>query len=348
MDPNLNEKIRESREKMGRDLKESTIKTYVKNIKNLSRFLSDKEPAEEQGGVEWLKDVDEVKQKIEDLKYNDTTKRNYYNSIIIYLQSISEDGDNTDMISKYTKIRDEINKIYEESNASSVWSDKQLKNLITAEEFYKMIADIGRELKAKQLKNKKKSKGKITEEDRALLQIYTILNIHREIPLRNDLAGMVYIKQKEFDNMDEEDKKVGNFLVEGKGIMFMSLNDYKTSRKYGSLKIMLSQELRRIVRFHLHFAVNEYLLIRADEKPMSKNLLTQVILREFKKRTGKNISTTMLRKLYLTEKYGTFKEELEKDNTNMAHSMNEALSVYVKEPIEQALEKAKGKNNSEE
>jgi hypothetical protein len=51
----------------------------------------------------------------------------------------------------------------------------------------------------------------------------------------------------------------------------------------------------------------------------------------------------MLRKLYLTEKYGTFKEELEKDNTNMAHSMNEALSVYIKEPIEQAIEKANQK-----
>jgi len=342
MDPNLNEKIRESREKMGRDLKESTVKIYVKNIKNISRLLS--EDDEEQGGIEWLKDVEAVKQKIEDLNYNDTTKRNYYNAIIIYLQSISEDGDNTDMINKYTKIRDEINKIYEESNASSVWSDKQLKNLITAEEFYGMIADIGRELRARQLKKKKK----LTESDRSLLQIYTILNIHREIPLRNDLAGMVVIQQKDFEQMDEEDKKVGNFLVTGKGIMFMSLNDYKTSRKYGSLKIMLNQNLRRIVRFHLHFAMNENLLVRADGKPMSKNLLSQVILREFKKRTGKNISTTMLRKIYLTEKYGTFKEELEKDNNNMAHSMEEALSVYVKEPIKQALEKAKEKNNSEE
>lgn len=343
MDPNLNEKIRESREKMGRDLKESTVKIYVKNIKNISRLLS--EDDEEQGGVEWLKDVEAVKQKIEDLNYNDTTKRNYYNAIIIYLQSISEDGQNTDMIYKYTKIRDEINKIYEESNASSVWSDKQLKNLITAEEFYGMIADIGRELRARQLKKKKK----LTESDRSLLQIYTILNIHREIPLRNDLAGMVVIQQKDFEQMDEEDKKVGNFLVTGKGIMFMSLNDYKTSRKYGSLKIMLNQNLRRIVRFHLHFSINEHLLVRADGKPMSKNLLSQVILREFKKRTGKNISTTMLRKIYLTEKYGTFKEELEKDNNNMMHSMDEALSVYVKEPIEKALEKkAKEKSNLEE
>jgi len=340
MDPNLNEKIRESREKMGRDLKESTVKIYVKNIKNISRLLS--EDDEEQGGVEWLKDVEAVKQKIEDLNYNDTTKRNYYNAIIIYLQSISEDGGNTDMINKYTKIRDEINKIYEESNASSVWSDKQLKNLITAEEFYGMIADIGRELRARQLKKKKK----LTESDRSLLQIYTILNIHREIPLRNDLAGMVVIQQKDFEQMDEEDKKVGNFLVTGKGIMFMSLNDYKTSRKYGSLKIMLNQNLRRIVRFHIHFSINEYLLVRADGKPMSKNLLSQVILREFKKRTGKNISTTMLRKIYLTEKYGTFKEELEKDNNNMAHSMGEALSVYVKEPIKKALEnQVKEKNN---
>ncbi len=38
-------------------------------------------------------------------------------------------------------------------------------------------------------------------------------------------------------------------------------------------------------------------------------------------------------------------EELEKDNNNMMHSMDEALSVYVKEPIEKALEKkAKEKN----
>ena len=277
------------------------------------------------------------KKKIENLNYNNTTKRNYYNSIVIYLQSVSADGENNELITEYIRTRDELNKIYTESNASSSWSDKQLKNLITAEEFYNVIADIGRELRALQLKKKKT----LTDEHRSLLQIYTILNIHKEIPLRNDLAGMVIITEKAFAKLDEEDKKVGNYLVYGKGSMFISLNDYKTSRTYGSLKIPISQNLRRIIRFHLHFCDTSYLLVRGDGAAMSKNLLSQVILKEFKKRTGKNISTTMLRKIYLTEKYGTFKEEMKNDNTNMGHSMETALTVYTKEPIEQAIEKAK-------
>ena len=45
---------------------------------------------------------------------------------------------------------------------------------------------------------------------------------------------------------------------------------------------------------------------------------------------GKSISTTLLRKIYLSSKYGNMKEELEKDNKVMGHSKQVALDTYVK------------------
>jgi hypothetical protein len=45
---------------------------------------------------------------------------------------------------------------------------------------------------------------------------------------------------------------------------------------------------------------------------------------------NKNISTTMLRKIYLSSKYGDMKEELEKDNAIMGHSKEVAMDTYIK------------------
>ena len=48
----------------------------------------------------------------------------------------------------------------------------------------------------------------------------------------------------------------------------------------------------------------------------------------------KSISTTLLRKIYLSSKYGNMKEELEKDNKVMGHSKAVALDTYVKKAQE--------------
>ena len=50
---------------------------------------------------------------------------------------------------------------------------------------------------------------------------------------------------------------------------------------------------------------------------------------------GKSISTTMLRKIYLSSKYGKVKEEMEKDAKVMGHSTEVAQSVYIKKEQEE-------------
>ena len=44
---------------------------------------------------------------------------------------------------------------------------------------------------------------------------------------------------------------------------------------------------------------------------------------------GKSVGSSLLRNLYLTNKYGDIVEELKKDTKNMATSVDVALSTYI-------------------
>ena len=64
---------------------------------------------------------------------------------------------------------------------------------------------------------------------------------------------------------------------------------------------------------------------------MTKNGLTKFLYQVFAP-TGKKISSSMIRHIYLTDKYGdesSYKEK-EKDAEKMGHSVGEQQRVYVK------------------
>ena len=76
------------------------------------------------------------------------------------------------------------------------------------------------------------------------------------------------------------------------------------------------------------------LFVSSTGKPLTRNGISQLLLKTFKQRLGKNISTTMLRKIYLSSKYQNVKEEMEKDAHIMGHSVETQQKVYVKEKEE--------------
>jgi len=338
MDENLEQKIIENRKELKKEIKPSTIKMYIANIKKLSKIMND---GEIKGGIDWLKSLDKVKEKLMEKKENGkelhySTIRNYMNSAIIYLYAMNNKGNTDDLIEKYSDYRDELNKKYEDDSAKGTWSEKQGKNVITMEELHQVISDIGNELKAMKLKDL----DRLNTRQRSLLQVYMILNVHSVAPMRNDLAGMKIIKKRQYNKLSDEDKKETNYLVLEKNNMFFCLNDYKTNRKFKEKCIELSPELKKVMRFYLRFNDSEYLLTRNDGTPMSRNAISQVLIKTFKKRLGKSVSTNLLRKIYLSHKYSNVKEELEKDADMMMHSTHTAMSKYIK--------KEEGKNNEEE
>ena len=315
---NLMETLKKSRPKA----KESTIKMYTSNLLKLQKLLDTSD-------FKFLKKSENVKDKISELHF--TTQRNYFNAIIVYLMAISEKVEGDPLIEEYVELRDTLNKKYEDEQATGVISDKQKNNFVPIEEVNKMINDMGTEIKNKQIKKKED----LTPKDKSLLQSYILFNIYTRLPLRNDLAGMEVINKRTYNKLTEEEKKSRNHLVVNKNSLFMELNQFKTSAKYKSITIPIEKDLEKLLRLYIRVNGMGVLFKSSTGKPLSRNALSQLLLKETKKRMGKSISTTMLRKIYLSSKYGKVKEEMEKDAKVMGHSTEVAQSVYIKKEQEE-------------
>lgn len=314
---NLMETLKKSRP----NAKDSTIKMYSSNLLKLQKLL-------ESDSFSFLKKPDNVKEKIGELHY--TTQRNYYNAIIVYLMAVSEKKDDP-LIEEYIELRDTLNKKYEDEQATGIISDKQKDNFVDISEVNNMINDMATEIKNRKIKKKED----LTPKDKALLQSYILFNIYTRLPMRNDLAGMEAINKRAYNKLSEEDKKEKNYLVINKNSMFMVLNNYKTSAKYKELDIDIPKDLEKLLRLYIRINGMGVLFKSSTGKPLSRNALSQVLLKETKKRMGKSISTTMLRKIYLSSKYGKVKEEMEKDAKVMGHSKEMAQNVYIKKEQEE-------------
>ncbi len=314
---NLMEILKKSRP----NAKESTIKMYTANLMKLSKLM-------DTDNFKFLNKSENVKDKISELHF--TTQRNYYNAIIVYLMAVKEKKEDP-LIEEYVELRDTLNKKYEDEQATGVISDKQSKNFVPIEEVNKMINDMGEEIKNKKIKKKED----LTAKDKSLLQSYILFNIYTRLPLRNDLAGMEAINKRSYNKLSEEDKKEKNYLVINKNKMFMVLNNYKTSAKYKELDIDIPKDLEKLLRLYIRVNGMGVLFKSSTGKPLSRNALSQLLLKETKKRMNKSISTTMLRKIYLSSKYGKVKEEMEKDAKVMGHSTEVAQNVYIKKEQEE-------------
>jgi len=301
------------------NIKSNTVKQYEVNLKKLQKIY-------DTDGYDFLSKPDDVMDKIKDLHY--LSQRNILNAIVVLLMALNHDEKYDELLTTYGELRDELNDKYSEEQKSGVISDKQSKNFTTTEEIFKMINDMNEDLKP----IIKKSKDQLTKKEMQLLQAYTLFNIYSRMPMRNDVAGMTAINQAAYKKLSEDEKKENNYLVvPSKGQIYFVLNQYKTSKKYKELDLPIEDpNLRKILRYYLKMNGMGVLFKTSTGKPLTRTELSKVLLKYSKKYMDKSISTTLLRKIYLSSKYGNMKEELEKDNKVMGHSKAVALDTYVK------------------
>lgn len=298
------------------NLKDISIKQYIKSLNKLKDLF-------ESDNYEFLKEPNEVMKKLSNLHF--TTIRNTLNAVIVYLLAV--DGDE-DIIKTYTEKRDELNTKYEEEQAKGVISDKQAKNFgdpkQTKEELNGMIEKMDEELKPI------RKKEELSKKEKALLQVYTIFNIYMKMPFRNDVSNMDAIKQGAFNKLSKEERESKNYLVINKNQLYFVLNNYKTKSKYEELKLDIEdKELKKILFYYLKRNGEGRLFKSQAGTPLTSNALSQLLLKTSNKYIGKSISTTLLRKLYLS-KYSDVKEEMKKDAKMMGHSVATQQKVYVK------------------
>tara|TARA_R100000654_G_scaffold17063_2_gene35790 strand:+ start:3149 stop:4117 length:969 start_codon:yes stop_codon:yes gene_type:complete len=312
---NVSEEIQKARP----NVKPNTVKQYEVNLKKLQKLY-------DTDNYDFLSKPDNVMDKIKDLHY--LSQRNILNAIVVLLMALNHDEKYDDLLITYGDLRDELNDKYSDEQKSGVISDKQSKNFTDIESVYKMINDMAEDLKP----IKKKSKDEITKKEMQLLQAYTLFNIYSRMPMRNDVAGMSAINQAAYKKLSEQEKKDNNYLiVPSKGNLYFVLNQYKTSKKYKELDLPIEDKnLRKILRYYLKMNGMGILFKTSTGKPLTRTELSKVLLKYSNKYMGKSISTTLLRKIYLSSKYGDMKKELEKDNKVMGHSKAVALDTYVK------------------
>ena len=302
---NLVETIKKSRP----NIKDSTIKMYVSNLNKLKKIF-------EKDDFAFLKNINNVKEKLEDKHF--TTQRNYYNSIIILLMALDKDKK---LIEQYNEIRDELNAKYLENQQSGVISEKQKNNFISLVELKDMINKIKNDLQLPKLKKKEK----LSAQEYKLLQAYVILEILVRIPMRNDLSNLIKISKKEYNKLTDKQKEENNYLVIEKTAMQFIMNDYKTSKKYKEKIINIPKDLEKIIRMYIRKNGDSNILF-----PLSRNALSQLLIKTSKKYLNKSISTTMIRKIVASDLLSDVKEKEKELENKMGTDIDTIKSVYVK------------------
>ena len=303
------------------NVKDKTIKMYVSNLTKLQKLFDTDD-------WKFLKNIENVKKKLSHLHY--TSQRNYFNAIIVLLMALNEKGKYDKLINEYSEIRDEGNKTYQDENATGVISDKQKKNFVELSEVKKMINQMEKEIKQKGLKKK----NSLNAKEKQLIQVYILYNIYTRLPMRNDVSGMTITTKRLYNKLSEDEKKENNYLVVEKNKMFFVLNQFKTSKKYKELDIDVPKDLEKLLRFYIRvnkLSNGDVLFTSSTGKPLSRNALSQLLLKTSKKYLDKSISTTMLRKIVLSDKFADVKKQQEEMAKITGHSVDTMNKVYVKQ-----------------
>jgi len=314
---NITEKIQESRP----NLKPNSIKQYETHLNKLKKIF-------ETDNFNFLSDPNKVMEKLSDRHF--TSQRNTLNAIIILLLALNQDEKYSELIEDYQKIRDKLNDKYVDEQQSGKISEKQKNNFVELKEIMSMIDTMDREIKSKNLKKKESLNGK----EKELLTVYTMFSFLSKYPLRNDLSGMRYISKTEYNQLTEDDKKAGNFLVKNKNKLNMILNEYKTSKKYGEKNIDLDPETSKILRMYIKATdkkVGDVLFVSSRGTPISRNGISQLLIKTSQKYLNKSISTTMMRKIVVSDKFGDLAKEQKELADVMGHDVGTQNLVYNKD-----------------
>ena len=315
------------------NIKESSLNMYNQNLKKIIGNTDN---------IKELHKFEEIKEKIKDK--TDNTKRNYYNSIIVLLQAKKTPSK---ILRKYESERDELNEKYDTVQSKGKLTEKDKKNFVSLNELKEMLKKMKKEITLKKLH--KKPLEKFSKEDKELYDGYFLFSSYLQLPLRNDLADVEIITKNAYNQLDDDDKKNKNFLVMQNGggkTYFLSLNNYKTNKKYDEKIIQIPKELmytyRQYVAKQRPF---KYLITTRKGQKVSRNYFTQFLQKISKKYLDKSISTTLLRKIILSDKFAELNKEKEEMSHITGHSVSTMDKVYIKQSEEQDHTSSQEKDN---
>ena len=274
------------------NLSDSSLRTYVSILTNLNKKLNG------ENTIDWFKKE--------------------HNQILIYLEEKNDQTKKTTLSSlfiltgllEYQSIMKAIMKKVNDDYKNQNMNEKQKDNWISVDEIKEKYNALA--VDANLMLNKKK-----------------ILNesVMMEFLLMSFLSGVVIPPRR---SLDYSEMKIRNYNVKTdnfyKGNKFF-FNKYKTVKTYGIQILDVPKELNNVLKKWIKMNTNDYVIYSSNGNKISCPQITRILNKVF----GKNISTSMLRHIYLTDTYKNIPEINKMENLakDMGHSVTTAME-YIK------------------
>ena len=300
--------------KKTRNIKDNSLKAYLIILKKLNNN-------KEVESLEYLKDTEEIMKKIKQKAL--TTQRNYIGSLLVFLPLLPEAKKTLDF---YKLQLEKVNEEYQKFISSHEKSDKQKDNWSTLEELKEIFLKYKKEIK----KNKYDKKEKLSSKEFNYLTNYLITALYILLPpVRLDYSPMSIV-----DKEDDVNDKSNFLVVKSRNKKHFIINEYKSSKTYGSQKINIPSELNSIINLYLKFHKDKSsFLMNTRGKELSANGLSKLLTSSFGRYSDKTITLNLLRHVYISENVKIKDaDELKKENELakiMMHSKSTQNS-YVK------------------
>jgi len=163
-----------------------------------------------------------------------------------------------------------------------------------------------------------------------------ILSIYTQMPVRLEIAELIYIKNKrEYNKMKRSGGLTGNYLVMGAhptnaNPPILSLSKYKTAHTYGTQEIIIKDRYLMSLLKQKGQGLTEFQPLFTG---LTRNALTKRITEFYKKRGYNGISPTLLAKMIDTRAYDNLPDELKTTMKTLAefrrHSLDTQSKYYI-------------------
>lgn len=281
------------------DASESTLKTYTSILSTFAKKTLGKEATFE-AAKEYLEDVDKVLEN-----QNEDAPLSSRKTLMSALYAMTGDKQyHSVMMSLSSKHTSEIRK--QEKN------EKQEENWMSFSEVMDVV-----EKYRKDTARLFQSKVPLQGYDLMKAQQYLILALTTGvfIPPRRSL---------DWTDMNIRNPEPTNNYIDKSKFHFVT---YKTAKTYGEQTVEMPRKLRMLLTKWMRINPSDHLLVNMDYTRMQTSRLT----RELNAIFGKNISTSLLRNIYVTEKFGHMPKltDMEDVAEKMAHDVSMQMK-YIK------------------
>lgn len=308
LDADLSKALREFKP----EITDSSLRIYVLNLSQLASYYD--KPLT----PDLFKNSKEIRNDLEELKYTNSTLKNKISSIITYLKMMKQPKE---LINEYTDYFDMLSGKISKEHAKMDKTKKEDNNWMTKEELNEYLNKLKSELPAKPT----------SKNDMAQWMKYITLLIHIHYPFRNELADTQIVSK-----ITNNDPNI-NYIVVNKDKVSALIQAYKTRKTYKDIKInfvpAVADEIRTYYKHLIKYKKlndinNDWLLVAKNNDKMTRNDFTYFMKSIFEP-LGKNISTTMIRKIIVSALYPV--EQMKALAQVMGHDPNTAMQYYAKD-----------------